>query len=107
MVALVNGLQNVAMPCCHFVSPTIARRSMSPKCFMSNFYVLPQRAAFPAVETGHIEQQAQFSVLPDKSLELGHKVLIVRCCQLPADVNDEKLAAAFFIELNGHSGLCW
>src|ERR1700722_7304486 len=69
--------------------------------------VLPQRAAFPAVETGHVEQQAQFSVLPDKSLELRHKVLIVRCCQLPADVNDENLAAAFFIELNGHSGLRW
>ena len=29
-------LQNIAMPCCHFLSPTIASRSMSPKCLMSN-----------------------------------------------------------------------
>ena len=34
--AFVNGLQNVAMLCCHFVSPTIAIRSMSAKCLMAN-----------------------------------------------------------------------
>ena len=68
---------------------------------------LPQRAGFPAVETGHVEQHAQFSVLPDESLELGHKVLVIRLCQLPADVNDENLPAVFFIELNGHLELLW
>ena len=64
--------------------------------------VLPQRAGFPAVKTGHVEQHAQFSVLPDESLELGHKVLVICFGQLPADVNDENLPAVFFIELNGH-----
>jgi hypothetical protein len=49
------------------------------------------------VEAGHVKQQAQFSVLPDESLELGHKVLVIRFRQLPADVNDENLPAVFFI----------
>src|ERR1035441_3722633 len=54
------------------------------------------RAGFPAVEPGHVEQQAQLAVLPDEPLELGHKALVIRWCQLPA---------VFFIELNGHFGL--
>jgi hypothetical protein len=54
------------------------------------------------VETGHIEHEAQFSVLPEESFELGHKVLVIGLCQLPADVNHEHLPAVFFIELNGH-----
>ena len=45
--------------------------------------VLPQRASIPAVETGHVEQHAQFSVLPDESLELGHKVLVIRFASFP------------------------
>ena len=65
------------------------------------------RAGFPAVEAGHIEQHAQFSVLPDESLELGHKVLVICFYQLPADVNGENLPAVFFIELNGHFRLLW
>src|SRR5664280_1425871 len=69
--------------------------------------VLPHRPGFPAVETGHVEQHAQFSMLPDKPLELGHKVLVICFCQLPADVNDENLPAVFFIELNVHFGLFW
>ena len=68
------------------------------------FDVRPQRASFPAVETGHIEQHAQFSMLPDESFELRHKVLVIRLGQLAADVNREHLPAVFFIELNGHFG---
>jgi hypothetical protein len=45
------------------------------------------------MEAGHVEQQPQFSVLPDEPLELGYKVLVIRSCQLPADVNDENLPA--------------
>jgi hypothetical protein len=44
-------------------------------------------------------------VLPDESLELGHKVLVICFYQLPADVNDEKLPAVFLTELNGHLAL--
>jgi hypothetical protein len=55
------------------------------------------------VETDHVEQHAQFSVLPEESLELGHKVLVICFYQLPADVNDENLSAVFFTQLNGHS----
>jgi len=62
--------------------------------------VRPQRAGRPAVETGHIEEHLQFSVQPDETLELGHKVLVIRCGQLPADANDEQLAAVFFIILD-------
>jgi hypothetical protein len=64
--------------------------------------VFPHSAGIPAVETGHIEQHAQFSVLPKESLELRHKVLVIRSYQLPADVNDENLSAVLFIELNAH-----
>src|SRR5579871_241080 len=66
--------------------------------------VFPHRASVPAMETGHIEQQAQFSVLPEESLELRHKVLVICFYQLPADVNSENLPAVFFIKLNGHWG---
>jgi hypothetical protein len=66
------------------------------------FEVLPRRASFPTVEGGHIEQQAQLSVLPDESIELGYKVLVICFYQLTADVNDKHVPAVFFIELNGH-----
>ena len=59
------------------------------------------------METGHVEQRAQFSMLPDESLELGHKVLVICFYQLPADMNGEHLPAIFFIELNGHFRLLW
>jgi hypothetical protein len=59
--------------------------------------VLPQRTGVPAVEAGHVEQHAQFSVLPDESLELGHEVLVICFCHLPAHVNDEELPAVFFM----------
>jgi hypothetical protein len=38
------------------------------------------------VEADHVEKHSQFSVLPDESLELGHKVLVVFSYQLPADL---------------------
>jgi hypothetical protein len=41
-------------------------------------------------------------VLPDESLELGHKMFVIRLYQLPADVNDEHHPVVFFIKLNGH-----
>ena len=43
-------------------------------------------------------------MLLNESLKLGQKVLVIRLCQLPADVNDEQLSAVLFIELNGHFG---
>ena len=52
--------------------------------------VLPRRAGFPAVEAGHIEQEAQLSVLPQEPFEFRHKVRVVLLYQLPADVNDEE-----------------
>jgi hypothetical protein len=64
--------------------------------------VLPQRTSLPAVETTHVKQHAQSSLLPDESLELGHKMLLICFCELPAHVNDEDLPAVFFVELNGH-----
>ena len=66
--------------------------------------VFPQRAGRPAVETCHVKQDAQFSVLPDESLEFGHKVFVICFDQLSADVYDENLPAVFFIELNGRIG---
>ena len=80
---------------------------MSAKCLMSNLMSSHSAPAVPAVETGHVEQHAQFSVLPEESLELGHKVLVIRFRQLPADVNNENLPAVFFVELNGHFELLW
>src|SRR5579862_784514 len=49
--------------------------------------VLPQRAGRPAVKTGHLEEHAELSVGVYESLELGDKVLVIRRCQRPADVN--------------------
>ena len=63
---------------------------------------LPQRAGFPSVETGHIEQHTQLSVLLDEAFELGHKLFLIRLYQLPCDVNDEHRPVVFFIELNRH-----
>ena len=60
------------------------------------------RAGIPAGETGHIEQHTHFSVLPEQSLEFGHKIRVICLNQLPADFHDEYLAAVFFVELNGH-----
>ena len=71
--------------------------------FNAELKVLPRCARFPAMKTGHIEQEAQLSVLPDEPLELGHKVRVVLLYQLPADVNDEDFAGVFFLELNGYS----
>src|ERR1035437_1523144 len=69
--------------------------------------VLPRRASFPPVEAAHIEQHAQFSMLPDEPLELGHKVLVIGFGECPDEVSDEIVPAVFFIELNGHFKLLW
>ena len=69
--------------------------------FNGKLGVLPHRCGFPAVQVSHVEQQTQLSMLPDESLELGHKVLVIRSYQLPADANDEHSAVVFFIDLNG------
>jgi hypothetical protein len=64
--------------------------------------VLPQRASFPAMEAGHIEQHAQLSVLPNESVKLRYKSLVIGLYQYPVDVNGEHLPVVFFIELNWH-----
>src|ERR1700691_4149577 len=63
--------------------------------------VFPQRASFPTVETGHIEQHPRSSVAPDELLERGHQVLVIQGSQLPAYVNDEHLPAIFLVEWMG------
>ncbi len=77
---------------------------MSAKCFMSNLTSSHAAPASQPLEIGHVKQHTQFSVLPDESLELGHKVLIIRLYKPPAEVKDEHLPAVFFIHLNGHFG---
>jgi hypothetical protein len=72
------------------------------KVFDVELDVLPQRSGFPTVKPGHVEQDTQFAVLPDESLELGLETLVIYFCELPADVNDQNLPAVLFIELNGH-----
>jgi hypothetical protein len=67
--------------------------------------VFPRCTGIPTVETSHVKQHAQLAVLQDKSLELRHKVRVIRLGQLPADMNSEHLPAVFFIELNGRLGL--
>ena len=64
--------------------------------------VLPERARFPTVETGHVEQDAQFSDHADETLELGDEMFVIRLGQLAADVNSEHFPAVFFIDLNRH-----
>jgi hypothetical protein len=49
------------------------------------------------VETGHVEQHAQFPVLPGQPFELRHELLVIRLGQNPADVNSEEIPAAWFI----------
>src|ERR1035437_4628952 len=95
------------MPCCHFLSPTIASRSMWAKCLMSNLMASHSASASPPSRAGDFEEQSHSSVPRDESLELGHKVVVICFCQLPADVNDEDLPTVFFIELNGHLELLW
>src|SRR5208283_146304 len=75
------------------------------KVFDGELGILPHRCGFPSVKAGHIEQHAQLPVLSYESLELRHKVLVIRLYQLAADVNYEHLPAVFFIEFNGHFGL--
>ena len=90
----------------HAVLPLFIANHREPFDIGEVFYVkldvLPRRPCVPAVETAHVEQNAQFSVLPDESLELIHKVLVICLHQLSADVKDEYLPAIFFIQLNGH-----
>ena len=75
---------------------------MSAKCLMSNLMSSHSAPASQPWKPVMSNSTPQFSVLPDEPLELGHKVLVICFCQLPADVNDENLPAVFFIELNGH-----
>jgi hypothetical protein len=66
----VNGLPNDGMPRCPSFSPTIA---------------------------SHIDQHAQFSVLPEQPLELRHEVLVICFLKFPAKVDNENIPAVFFI----------
>jgi hypothetical protein len=70
--------------------------------FHAEFEILPRRTGLPALKGAHIKQHAQFSVLPDESFELGHKVFIIRFFQFATDMNNKPLATIFFIDLNGH-----
>jgi hypothetical protein len=74
----VNGLQNVAIPC-HSVLPPRFPDHREPfhigEMFDAKLEIFPARAYFPALEAGHVEQQAQFSVLAHESLDLGYKLL--------------------------------
>jgi hypothetical protein len=69
---------------------------------MRDIDVLPQRASFPTMETGHVEQYMQISLMPNESLEFRQQTLIIRLGQLPADVNSEHFFAVLFIYVNGH-----
>jgi hypothetical protein len=78
---------------------------MSDYMFHAELEVLPGRTRLPAIETGHVEQHAQFSVLPGESLELRHKMFVIRFFQFTADLHINPLAAVFFFELNRHCDL--
>ena len=64
------------------------------KMFDVELDFLPDGRGFPTVETGHVEQHAQFSVLLDELFKLRHETFVVRLGQNPADVNVEKIPAA-------------
>ncbi|MGA7951007.1 MAG: hypothetical protein WCA45_12725, partial [Thiobacillaceae bacterium] len=70
--------------------------------FDAELEVLPGGADIPAMEAGHIEENAQLSVLPDKPFNLRHELIVICLYQLAADVNGEQLAGVFFVELYGH-----
>ena len=50
------------------------------------------------MEIDHIKEHPYRPVLVHESIELGHKVLVVRLGQLPADMDTKQLPAIFFIE---------
>ena len=62
----------------------------------------PCRTGFSAVKVSHIEQPAQFSMLPDESTNCGHKFLIIRADLLFADMNGVHPSVFFCFEVNGH-----
>ena len=103
-VALVKGLQKVAIPSCHFFSPTTANRSMFVEVMHRKLRVRPQRTGSPSVEAGHAEQHTQFSVLFGQSFKLRHKVLVVFIYRLSADASGEKFPAVVLSELNRRNG---
>jgi hypothetical protein len=41
----------------------------------------PKGAGIPAMETGHIEEHVQLSVLSGKAFDLRHKMFIISLCQ--------------------------
>ncbi|MHB1215170.1 MAG: hypothetical protein ACYCY9_09305 [Thiobacillus sp.] len=75
--------------------------------FDAELEVLPGCTGVPAVKTGHVELHAQLPVLPNKPFNLWNKLLVMRFCQLSADMNGEQFSAVFFTELNGHFGFLW
>src|SRR5665213_2587992 len=83
----------------HAMLPLLFRDHREPfdvgEVFKVELNVLPQGASFPAMETGHIEQHAQPSVLSDESLEFRHKSLVVCFHQFPTYVNGEHLSRHF------------
>ena len=56
------------------------------------------------METGHVEQHAQFSVLLDELFKLRHETFVVCLGQNPADVNGQKISSRQFIDVNRHFG---
>ena len=104
VVAFVNGLKNASMPCCHFSSPTIASRSMSPKCFLSN---LRSSHAAPASHPWRPVMSNSMRGFPCSRSSRSNsdtKGGLIRSYQRPVDMNYENLSIVFFIELNGHLG---
>jgi hypothetical protein len=73
IVAAVKGLAERRHALLPLVFPDHREPFYVGEVFAIEFDVLPSGIGFPAVEADHVEKHSQFSVLPDESLELGHK----------------------------------
>src|SRR5208337_1295751 len=66
------------------------------------FDLVPKRAGVPALETDHVEQQAQLTRASREPCELGKKMLIISLFQLSPYVNHEELLATHLVDPDRH-----
>ena len=92
VIEVVNGRfhERLAKPGHHHLSVHVSDHRASfnvGKMFDVELEFLPDGCGFPAMETSHVEQHAQLSMLLDRLFKLRHETFVVGPRQNPADVN--------------------
>jgi hypothetical protein len=108
-LAVVNGLQNVAMPFSQRVSPDDRQPLDVAKVLEIELHVFPHRAGVPAVKIVHLEEDPYLAVLFDQLFRVRHEFFVVLLRQLAGHAHFQNVAALRFLEFKRHDEIscCW